>query len=101
MSEAHLIVCTIKDGDYVQREQDATNVEEHGISLRRAADFDLENARMEADTREDYGEDRWNALGFLDGNLYNLTFTMRDGFIRAISLRKASRTEKKLYAEMY
>ncbi len=81
--------------------KDALNIREHGISLRRAEDFDLENARIEADIREDYGEDRWNALGFLHGNLYNLTFTVRNGFIRAISLRKANRAERKAYAKIF
>ena len=80
--------------------KDASNIEEHGISLSRAADFDLEHALVEADLREDYGEDRWNALGFLDARLYNLTFTVRDGVIRPISLRKASRKETRLYAEI-
>ncbi len=46
-----------------------------------------------------HAEDRWNALGFLDGQLHDLTFTVRDDFIRAISLRKATRTEGKLYAK--
>ena len=81
--------------------KDALNTKEHGISLARAQDFALQTARVEADTREEYGEDRWNALGFLDGGLYNLTFTVRDDLIRAISLRKATKDERKLYVELF
>ena len=86
-------------GGSLRRREDALNLKQHGIPLGRAVDFDLEHARIEADLREDYGEDGWNALGFLDGQLSNLTFTLRDGFIRVISLRRATRTEGKLCAK--
>ena len=45
--------------------KDATNRRKHGISLRRAEDFDMTSAAIEVDDRGDYGEVRYNALGFL------------------------------------
>jgi len=80
--------------------KDAKNIHEHGISLRRAADFDFDAANYDIDDREDYGEVRWNAIGFLDARLYSLTFTeVEDGVIRAISLRKAATPERKRYGQ--
>ena len=80
--------------------KDAENIRKHGISLQRAEDFDLSVAEYVFDDREDYGEVRYRAVSFLDGNLYSLTFTLRDEEIRAISLRKATRQEHKEYGEV-
>ncbi len=80
--------------------KDAKNIREHGISLRRAEDFDFDAASYDIDDREDYGEVRWNAVGFLDARLYSLTFTeVKEDVIRAISLRKASTEESKRYEQ--
>jgi uncharacterized DUF497 family protein len=76
------------------------NIRDHGISLRPAEVFDFDSALFDLDDREDYGEIRWNALGFLDARLYSLTFTkVKDGVIRAISLRKATTPERKRYGQ--
>jgi uncharacterized protein len=80
--------------------KDAANRKKHRISLRRADDFDFENALYSVDDREDYGEIRYQAIGFLDARLYTLIFVDNDdGNIRAISLRKATRDEAKDYEE--
>lgn len=80
--------------------KDRRNQEKHGFSLSRAADFDFETANYSVDDREDYGEVRYKALGFLDARLCLLVFTEAgEGAIRAISLRKANRDERKEYAE--
>ena len=80
--------------------KDAANSQNHGISLDRAKDFDYESAMYAVDDREDYGEVRYRALGFLDALLHMLVFAeVRAGVIRAISLRKANKSERKQYAE--
>ena len=80
--------------------KDAENIREHGISLQRAEDFDFDAANYDVDDRKDYGEVRWNAIGFLDARLYSLTFTeLEEGLIRVISLRKASTQERKQYGQ--
>ena len=81
--------------------KDRENKRKHGISLQRADDFEMHSAAIEIDTREDYGESRFNALGFLGATLYSLTFTMRGQTVRAISFRKANRREEKSYADTY
>jgi hypothetical protein len=77
--------------------KDAINKKKHGISLSRAADFDFEAAVFLVDDREDYGEVRVRAIGFLDARLYSLVFVQDGDDIRAISLRKATRHEEKEY----
>jgi uncharacterized DUF497 family protein len=77
--------------------KDAENLRNHGISLRRAEDFDFAASLYEVDDREDYGEVRYNVLRFLDARLYSLTMTEDDDVVRAISLRKASKDEEKRY----
>jgi uncharacterized protein len=78
--------------------KDAKNIRDHGISLRRAEELDFNAATFDLDDREDYGEVRWNAIGFLDAHLYSLTFTeVKEGVIRAISLRRATTQEGKRY----
>jgi uncharacterized DUF497 family protein len=78
--------------------KDAENIRKHGISLKRAEDFDMSVADYQVDDREDYGEVRYRAVSFLDGQLYSLTFTLRDETVRAISLRTASKQEQRDYA---
>ena len=50
-------------------------------------------------TPRDYGEVRYNAIGWLDALLHTLTFTQDGEAIHAISLRKATRQEQKTYDE--
>lgn len=49
------------------------------------------------DDREDYGEDRFRALGFIDETLCAMVFTEREELVRVISLRRASRQERVSY----
>ena len=77
-------------------EKDKKNLAKHGISLVRAADLDLDQALVREDTRFDYGERRWIAIGPIDGALYVLVFTRRPQ-LRAISLRPANEKETKLW----
>ena len=79
--------------------KDAINRKKHGISLAQAEKFDRETAVVVVDDREDYGEVRYRALGFLEARLYSLVFTQHGEDIRVISLRKATRHEAKEYKE--
>ncbi len=80
--------------------KDAKNIKDHGVSLNRASDFDLDSAMVDVDTRQDYGEIRYNAVGWLDARLYALTFTVPDiDILRAISLRPTTKHEQRKYAQ--
>jgi uncharacterized protein len=81
--------------------KDKANKRKHGISLNSAEDFDFEGALYSIDNREDYGETRFRAIGFLNARLYTLVFVDEEEVedIRAISLRKATKHEAKEYKE--
>jgi uncharacterized protein len=56
--------------------------------------------RTAPDTREDYGKDRWNGIGFLGNRIVVMVFTERgEDTIRIISLRKALKHERQKFEE--
>lgn len=73
------------------------NTKRHGIDFEQARSFEWDSALVATDDREDYGETRYNALGFLNNHLHVMTFTMRADAVRVISLRKATKKEIKCY----
>ena len=74
------------------------NIHERGISFELARSFELEKAVIRMDWRKDYGELRFNALGYIGLRLYHMTFTLRGDTLRVISLRKANQREIRGYA---
>jgi uncharacterized DUF497 family protein len=73
------------------------NIRERGISFDLAANFDLETAKIWVDTRKDYGEERYIALGTIGERLFSMVFTVRGDVLRIISLRKANKREVNSY----
>lgn len=73
------------------------NITERGISFELAVNFNLTTAKIWPDTRHDYGEARYIALGYIDDRLYSMAFTVRGEVLRVISLRKANKREIKSY----
>jgi hypothetical protein len=49
------------------------------------------------DARQDYGEERFVALGMINGRIYVIAFTWRGGTCRIISARKANAGEIRWY----
>jgi uncharacterized protein len=49
------------------------------------------------DTRKEYGERRYQAVGIIGEDLHMLVFTPRDGAVRVISLRRANQRERTRY----
>jgi uncharacterized DUF497 family protein len=52
---------------------------------------------VEHDQRWDYGEERFRALGIVEGRVYVVVFTRRNKAIRIISARRANSREVKRY----
>jgi uncharacterized DUF497 family protein len=75
--------------------KDAINLSKHGVSLARWVDLDMKVTFI--DDRRDYGEIRYRAYGFIDGQAYYLAFTNRNGRVRPISLRRAHAKEMRRY----
>jgi hypothetical protein len=73
------------------------NRRERGLGFENAAKFAFDSASYAPDNRKDYGETRTRAIGFIEGMLYALVFTMREGALRVISLRRANRKERNRY----
>jgi uncharacterized DUF497 family protein len=69
-----------------------------GLPFALAKDFDWRNALVVEDSREDYRERRFQALGYIDEHLHMLGFTPRDGAVHVISLRRANRRERTRHA---
>jgi len=61
--------------------------------------FDWAGALILEDTRENYGERRFQALGLIGARLHMLVFTPRPDSVRIISLRKANRREVSRYEQ--
>lgn len=80
-------------------EKDRANRAKHGVGLARAAELDWATAHIEADERRSYGETRYIAWAMLEDRLHACVFTLRDGLVRVISLRKANRREERRYHE--
>lgn len=66
-------------------EKDAANIAKHGVSLARADELEV-LVRVE-DGR--FTERRFRAYGLIDRALHCLAYTVRDGAVRTISLRRA------------
>lgn len=75
------------------------NVRERGLSFDLAAEFDFHSDIVEQDSRKDYPEVRYVAIGYLESRLHVLCFTGIDGGIRVISFRKANNREVKIYEQ--
>jgi hypothetical protein len=78
--------------------KDARNAAKHGVSLSLAEQFEWETALIWTDSREDYGEDRQCAIGYVGLRLYVVVFVEVADGLRIISLRKANNAEVKRYA---
>jgi uncharacterized DUF497 family protein len=77
--------------------KNARNIATRGISFEQAADFEWDTALIVADTRKDYGESRFQALGLIAERLHVMVFTPRSGKTHVISLRKANKRKVKRY----
>ena len=77
--------------------KNAANLSNRGISFSRAAEFDFQSALIKVDDRQDYGEVRYQAVGFIGRRLHVLVFTETAAGIRVISLRKANLREQNRY----
>ena len=77
---------------------EAAHVAKHGVPFALAAAVFLDPRRLvRVDRRHDYGEDRYNVIGVVDGRCLNVTFAMRADTAWIISARQASRKERAFY----
>lgn len=77
--------------------KDLANQLKHGISLRLAEFADWEAARLQPDTRRDYGELRLVCLVPIGDRVHVAVVVPRDHTLRIVSLRKANYREVDRY----
>jgi uncharacterized DUF497 family protein len=76
----------------------ATNLRKHGIEFPFAVRVFQSAVQAEwIDDREDYGEERWNIVGFVDGLALLVTYTLRGEDIRILSARRTTKYEQEKY----
>jgi uncharacterized DUF497 family protein len=76
----------------------AENWRRHGVTLQQGAEALADPFVTEViDNREEYGEERINALGMRQGVVLHVTYAARGGRIRIISARRATRREQDDY----
>ncbi|CAN5348945.1 BrnT family toxin [soil metagenome] len=76
----------------------SATIADRGLAFSLAEEFDWSDALVTEDTRKDYSERRYQALGMIGGRLHMLVFTPREGAVHVISLRKANERERTRYA---
>ena len=76
----------------------AANYAKHGVSFETATKVFKDPFAVERlDDREDYGEDRYILTGTAEGVVLVVVYTERNGQIRIISARRATRYEQDGY----
>ena len=73
------------------------NVAKHGLSFEDAEAVLTGPCVTFEDDRFDYGEERLVTLGLLAGRVVVIAHSPRDEGTRIISMRKANRSEQKIY----
>ena len=74
------------------------NIRKHGIDFADVEDMFDNPVLTLSDSRKDYGEERWVAIGRIHGLVCVVNYTERRGdVIRIISARKATRYEINRY----
>jgi uncharacterized DUF497 family protein len=70
----------------------------HGVSFELATTVFKDPFAIERlDDREDYGEDRFILIGTMEGVVFTVVYTERNGRIRIISARRATKHEQDDY----
>ncbi len=81
-------------------DKNRANIVKHGISFEDAARIFQGPVLSWIDDHEDYGEEREISIGMIGGiAVLTVTHTDRNGAIRIISARPASREEKERYEQ--
>lgn len=76
-----------------------TNIEKHVIDFADAVTIFDGFTAVRQDTRADYGEERYLAVGLLESREITVVYTPREGKRRIISARRARVKEREIYYE--
>ena len=76
-----------------------TTLRERGLDFDDAAEVFAGREITRLDTREDYGEDRYQTFGYLRGRMVVIAWTPRGSARRVISMRKANAREQEAFGQ--
>jgi len=80
--------------------KNAANAAKHGVGFVIARNVFKDVFAVElVDDRQDYGEERYNIIGMVEGRMLLVVYTMRGEVIRIISARGATPHEQRRYHE--
>ncbi|WP_053982303.1 BrnT family toxin [Marinagarivorans algicola] len=80
--------------------KNAINIQKHGIDFNDVKDLFNHPMLTLLDTREDYGEDRWIGVGWIQQLIGVVVYVERhEDTIRIISARKATKNEVRRYEQ--
>jgi uncharacterized DUF497 family protein len=74
------------------------NLAKHGLDFLDAPAVFAGRTYAAEDCRQDYGETRWQEVGFLAGRMVMVVWTPRGAARHIITMRKCNDREKKRYA---
>jgi uncharacterized DUF497 family protein len=77
----------------------AANLRKHGVAFAQAQRFEFDTAVVVVDGDIAYGEERIKAYGFIGPRLHMMVYVERSPALRIISLRPATRQEKRTYEQ--
>ncbi len=78
-----------------------SNIIKHGIDFKDVIQLFGEPYLRKIDSRKEYGEKRWIALGKINNLVAIVVFTIRKNRIRIISARQANKKERQIYHERF
>jgi len=76
------------------------NLRTHGLDFEGCDRVFEHPVVAQEDSRLQYGEQRINLLGWLDGRLVHMTYTERGEDLHVISLREATKHEARYYFQV-
>lgn len=78
--------------------KDAANIAKHGVSLGFGERIWADEAILIVPTiRIEDGEQRFRAIGMVDGRLWTAVHVYREGIVRMISVRRSNDGERRIY----
>ncbi len=79
-----------------------SNLAKHGVPFAYATQLFLDAQRVDLDvTRPADGEVRRKAIGVIEGRLFAVVYTVREGRCRLISARRCNANEEKRYGPLH
>lgn len=79
--------------------KNSKNIEKHSLDFIDVVSAFKYPIIKKENTKKDYGEKRWIAIGQLKNFCIVIIYTIRDKKIRLISARKANKKEREIYYE--